>query len=69
MTTKQHPDAGLTQEQLQAKYGGYWEEHPEFSLEDWQDEVLSESTRQGYWPWVEAQIELWEPEEDKDDET
>lgn len=33
---------------------GYWDEHPDFPVCDWQYEVQSGDTRQGYWPWVRA---------------
>jgi hypothetical protein len=31
---------------------GYWTDHPEFPVKDWQYEVANGDTRQGYWQWV-----------------
>lgn len=39
-------------------HGGYWGEHPDFPVEDWQYGVRNDDTRQGYWEWVQAQIEV-----------
>ena len=33
---------------------GYWDNHPDFSLEDWLTEVANEETRSSYWGWVNA---------------
>ncbi len=38
-------------------YGGYWSEHPDYPVEDWQYEVANGDTREGYWKWVEHKIE------------
>jgi len=35
---------------------GYWAEHPDYSVDDWQYEVANGDTRQGYWWWVAAQL-------------
>lgn len=40
---------------LQDECGGYWKEHPEFPVSDWQYEVQNGDTRQGYWEFVAAQ--------------
>jgi len=34
----------------------YWEEHHEFTAEQWIHEVYNEFTRQGYWDWVRDEI-------------
>lgn len=39
------------------KYGGYWGEHPDFPVADWQYEVSNGDTRSGYWEWVEKKVE------------
>lgn len=36
---------------------GYWSENPDYPVEDWKYEVQNNDTRQGYWDWVESQIE------------
>jgi hypothetical protein len=43
-------------EQLRAKYGGTWGEHPGFSVDDWQYEVSNGDTRLGYWEWCAASM-------------
>jgi hypothetical protein len=30
----------------------YWDEHPDYPLSDWQELVAENTTRQGYWEWV-----------------
>lgn len=35
--------------------GNYWEEDPEFPLEDWKYEVANNDTRKGYHEWIAAQ--------------
>ena len=30
----------------------YWEDHPEFTSEDWKYETMNGDTRLGYWEWV-----------------
>lgn len=37
---------------------GYWDTHPDFTLEDWMTEVANEETRSSYWGWVNACIIL-----------
>lgn len=32
--------------------GGYWEEHPSFSVKHWIKAIKNESTRRAYWEWV-----------------
>lgn len=61
MTTK--PEVKMTPAELQAKYDGLapmpaWGEHPELSMREWQHEVANGDTRQGYWEWVQHQLEL-----------
>lgn len=36
---------------------GYWEPYPGHELADWRSEIANDSTRQGYWQWVEGRIE------------
>lgn len=36
---------------------GYWDEHLDYTLEDWQSEVANDDTRLGYWDWVLCQME------------
>ena len=40
---------------LEDEYG-YWGDHPDFSVSDWQCEVANDETRLGYWYWVEMKI-------------
>ena len=39
--------------ELADKYG-YWGEHPDFPVADWQYEVANNDTRASYWEWVAA---------------
>ncbi|MHC1698603.1 MAG: hypothetical protein AB9919_11195 [Geobacteraceae bacterium] len=32
--------------------GGYWEEHPSFTVKHWIKAIKNESTRRAYWEWV-----------------
>ncbi len=41
---------------LATKYGGYWKEHPFYTIKRWQEGVGEGHTRFGYWEWVENQI-------------
>ncbi|AJD54470.1 hypothetical protein SAMN02744133_108201 [Thalassospira xiamenensis M-5 = DSM 17429] len=41
-------------ERIQQDCGGYWSEHAEFPLKDWQAEVADDNTRVAYWEWVAA---------------
>lgn len=45
----------LTPEGLIESYG-YWGQHPEFPVSDWEYEVANDNTRRGYWQWVHAKI-------------
>jgi hypothetical protein len=36
---------------------GYWGEHPDHPVSDWQSEVANRDTRRSYWAWVAARIE------------
>ncbi|WP_042806053.1 hypothetical protein [Thioalkalivibrio sp. ALE19] len=36
---------------------GYWDEDPDFTVEDWQYEVGNDDTRESYWGWVAKQRE------------
>lgn len=42
---------------LADEHGGVWGEHPDYPVADWQNEVASGATRNGYWAWVAAQID------------
>ena len=33
-----------------------WQEHPDFPVKDWQNEVLVDDTRLGYADWVKARV-------------
>jgi len=36
----------------------YWnDEHPDYPLSDWQNEVTNGDTRRGYWEFVEMSVE------------
>ena len=50
-------DRELSAEQLRNKYGGNWEQHPDYPVEDWQYEVGNDDTRLGYWEWLAHRIE------------
>ena len=43
--------------EIAADYGGYWGEHPDYPLSDWQDEVAADDTRWGYWEWVAHKLD------------
>jgi hypothetical protein len=43
-------------EKLARKYG-YWEEHPDYPSDDWQESVINRGTRLSYWEWVADKIE------------
>lgn len=47
-------------EAIREEAGGFWEQHPSHSVEDWQSEVANGDTRLGYWEWVACQIEVAE---------
>ena len=42
---------------ISEQFGGFWSVHPDYSIEDWQNEVANDCTRKGYWEWVEGCIE------------
>lgn len=44
-------------QKLMDENDGYWGEHAQFPLADWQYQIASGDTRQGYWEWVADQIE------------
>ena len=50
-------------EELMKANGGYWGEHPDYPVADWQYEVANRDTRQGYWDWVESSIDSNQGEE------
>jgi hypothetical protein len=52
-------------EALREQHDGFWGEHAEHSVSDWQAEVADDDTRLGYWEWVVCQIE--QAEDDSDD--
>jgi hypothetical protein len=35
--------------------GHYWDNDPDWPVEDWQLEVANGDTRRSYWEWVETQ--------------
>lgn len=37
-------------------YGGIWGEYPEYPVNNWKEAVANESTRMGYWAWVNRGI-------------
>lgn len=37
--------------ELETQYG-YWGEHPDYPVRDWQIEVMNDYTRNSYWEWV-----------------
>jgi len=45
-----------------------WDNHPDFPVEDWIQEVCADETRRGYWEWVRVKIEEndWDEEEVQD---
>lgn len=45
----------VTAEQLKAQHGE-WNEHKEYTLEDWHAAVLDYDTTSGYWEWVADHI-------------
>lgn len=42
---------------LAEEHGGVWAEHRDYPVADWQNEVATGATRNGYWEWVAAQID------------
>lgn len=36
---------------------GHWENHPDYPLDDWKQEVANDDTRLGYHQWVMHKIE------------
>ena len=48
-------------DQLREKYGE-WGEHLRYPVDDWNNDVDSDNTRQGYWDWVASQTEQEEHE-------
>jgi hypothetical protein len=32
----------------------HWQEHPDYPVEDWQEEVSNGETRLGYWEWTQV---------------
>ena len=38
---------------------GYWGEHPDHPVSDWQAEVSNDETRLGYWYWVEDKLQAF----------
>ena len=41
---------------LKAANGGHWGGHPQYTTSDWAHEVMEDSTRLGYWEWVDERI-------------
>ena len=49
-----------------ARLGSYWDEDPDYPSYDWRNEVADESTRLGYWDWVdECKERAWEETQDE----
>jgi len=44
-------------------HGGFWGEHPDYPVEDWQHEVRNDDTRVGYWEWVVNRVDDAEDDE------
>ena len=38
----------------------HWDNHPDYCVGDWIDEVYDDNTRQGYVAWVNSQMEIAE---------
>lgn len=47
-------DFGRTAEQLEEKHG---QDHPDYTREDWRNDVSQGDTKLGYWEWVLHQVE------------
>jgi len=47
----------------------YWEDHPDFPVEDWQYQVANGDTRRGYHEWVDAELEMMREEAGQDNAT
>lgn len=39
------------------QFDSYWDQHPDYPVEDWQSEVANGDTRLGYWDWLLCQME------------
>ena len=48
---------------LREQQKNVWAEYPDYPKADWKYEVENDDTHQGYWEWVENQIEQKENEE------
>lgn len=66
MTAKAEQE--MTAQELREKYdvlqpGNSWSQHPDFTLDNWQQEVSELNTLLGYWDWVASAIEQRENDE------
>lgn len=43
----------------------HWDDHPDWPVEDWQNEVATDDTSQSYVQWVNSQEEYKELEDDE----
>ncbi|TSA12664.1 MAG: hypothetical protein D4R73_02110 [Deltaproteobacteria bacterium] len=44
-------------QRMAKNHGGYWGEHPDHLVADWQAEVENGATRAGYWAWVQERVD------------
>ena len=42
---------------LMHTHGGYWGKYPKLSISSWQQDVVGNQTRHGYWEWVANRLE------------
>lgn len=54
---------------LKESHGGIWEEHDQFSVDRWQEEVSNDDTRLGYWEWVANEIDLQQEQSSEPDDS
>ena len=54
----------LSAEGLEDKYG-WWGSHPDHTVEEWQNEVTGNETRQSYWKWVSNILRGMEEDNDE----
>ncbi len=48
------PTMSRAAQELSRAHGGYWGQHPVFTVDEWQLSVAGGATRQGYWEWALA---------------
>ena len=51
------PSESSRVQRLVDQHGGYWNEHEDYPVSDWKDDISNDGTKQGYWYWVLAQVE------------